>query len=486
MGDHVHEDMVRAALMADLGRLRQEELPLSDEAKRPSFTPNNYNGTDEYTRHRKYQLSTKWGSKIEDDEARQMQGLEIQDARPGPPPRMGPREGKKGGNAVVFNPPRQAWKACVDNMPKNSPLGTQSATREESATLKTKVKAEASNSEATATPTIPLIFTLHANEVYSNALELVVGSGHCLVVPSKHEALSFLCRVELLINDKKGGILTLHSQEKGSQVHNVLDVDKPVVDGKYCVVKAKSKEWPYNIRFDTLEYGKKFRSCLSRLKKAALYHQEPVKSESATDEPKASQSFSATQGDISIVSKPIFDAASLSTAADVNVLIPMDSKWQTPRNVRVSQLEPAVTRMVPLVQNILERFIADNTCTDTIAGLASGIEDAILDKWLDEGWMKEYDEEEREGCLALIRALVDMQLILSGGKRKESKDQPIKSRLDQEGHRAQEATTHQQANDSAKQSERKATKGLSASCFAKAPFSCANAFTGPQSRPPYK
>ncbi|KAI1053920.1 hypothetical protein LB507_007325 [Fusarium sp. FIESC RH6] len=477
-------DMVRAALMADLGRLRQEELPLSDEAKRgPSFAPNGRNDTEQYTRHRKYQLSTKWGSKIEDDEARQMQGLEIQDARPGPPPRIAPREGNKCGNAVVFNPPRQAWKACVDNMPTNSPLGTQSATREESATVKTKVKAEAST---TATPTIPLIFTLHANEVYSDALELVVGSGHCHVVPSKHEALSFLCRVELLINDKKGGILALHSQEKGSQIHNVLDINKPVVDGKYCVFKVKSKEWPYNIRFDTLEYGKKFRSCLSRLKKAALYHQEPVKSESATDEPKASQSSSATQGDMSIVSKPIFDAASLGTAADVNVLIPMDSKWQTPRNVRVSQLEPVVTRMVPLVQDILQRFMADENCTDTIAGLASGIEDAILDKWLDEGFSKDYDDNEREGCLALIRALVDMRLILSGGKRKESKDQLIKSRLDQEGHRAQEATTHQQANDSAKQSERKATKGLSASCFAKAPFACANAFTGSQSRPPYK
>lgn len=344
-----------------------------------------------------------------------------------------------------------------------------------------QIKTEGSSGKATTTPTIPLIFTLHANEVYFDALELVVGSGHCHVVPSKHEALSFLCRVELLINDNKGGILALHSQEKGSQVHNVLDIDKPVVDGRYCVVKAKSKEWPYNIRFDTLEYGKKFRSCLSRLKKAALYHQEPVKSESATDEPKASQSSSATQGDISIVSKPIF-----GTAADVNVLIPMDENWQTPRNVRVSQLEPVVTRMVPLVQDILQRSMADDTCTDTIAGLASGIEDAILDKWLDEGFLKDYDDNEREGCLALIRALVDMQLILSGGKRKESKDQPIKSRLDQEGHRAQGATTHQQANGSAKQPERKATKGLGASCFAKAPFSCANAFTGPQSRPPYK
>ncbi|KAH7193687.1 uncharacterized protein B0J16DRAFT_395594 [Fusarium flagelliforme] len=492
MGDHVDEDMVRAALMADLGRLRQEELPLSDEAKRgPSFTPNNRNDTDQYTRHRKYQLSTKWGSKIEDDETRQMQGLEIQDARPwargrvaealskktinsGPPPRVGPREPKKGGNSVVFRPPQQAWKDCVDSLPKNS--------REESPAVIARIKAEGSGGDATnCTPTIPLIFTLHANELYSDALELVVGSGHCQVVPSKHEALSFLCRVELLINDKKGGILALHSQQKGSQVHNVLDIDKPAMDGKYCVFKAKSKEWPYNLRFDTLEHGKTFRSCLSKLKKAALYHQEPVKAEPVTANPVASKSPIAAEEDVSVVSKTIFDAASLDTAADTSVLIPMDGKWQTPRNTRVSQLEPAVTRMVPLVRDILERFMAEDTIrTGTIAG----IEDAIFEKWIDEGFLKECDEKEREGSLAIIRALVDMRLIFSGEKRG---DQLVKSSLNQEGYRAEEkGTTHEQANGSAKQSERKATKGLSASCFAKAPFACANAFTGPRSHPPYK
>ncbi|KAJ4133441.1 hypothetical protein NW768_005027 [Fusarium equiseti] len=516
MGDHVDEDMVRAALMADLGRLRQEELPLSDEAKRgPSFAPVGQNDTDRYSRHRKHQLSTKWGSKIEDDETRQMQGLEIQDARPwargrvaealsrkiinsGPPPRVAPREPPKGGNSVVFRPPQQAWKDCVSNMPKNSPLNSpivakgvptqnQLASREESPAVTAQIKAEGSDGDAAnATPTTPLIFTLHANELYSDALELVVGSGHCQVVPSKHEALSFPCRVELLINDKKGGVLALHSQEKGSQIHNVLDIDKPVMDGKYCVFKAKSKKWPYNLRFDTLDHGKTFRSCLSKLKKAALYHREPTTAEPVMANPMAGKAPIATHGDVPVVSKTILNATSHDTAADANVLIPMDSNWQAPRNLRVSHLEPVVTRMVPLVQDILERFIAeDNISTDTMAGLASGIEDAIFEKWIDEGFLKECDETEREGALALIRALVDMRLILTGEKKK--KDQLAKSSLGQEGHRTQEkATAHQQADGSTKQAERKVTKGLSASCFAKAPFPCANAFTGPRSRPPYK
>jgi len=412
----------------------------------------------------------------------------------GPPPRLGPREPKKGGNSVVFRPPQQAWKDCVDNLPKNSPLNSpivakwvpaqnQSAARVESPSVTTPIKAEVSSgAHATnATPTIPLIFTLHANELYSDALELVVGSGHCQVVPSKHEALSFLCRVELLINDKKGGVLALHSQEKGSQVHNVLDIDKPAMDGKYCVFKAKSKEWPYVLRFDTLEHGMTFRSCLSKLKKAALYHQEPVKAKPVTASPMASKTHIAAQEDVSVVSKTIFDAASLDTGADTNVLIPLDENWQAPSNIRLSHLEPAVTRMVPLVKNILERFMAeDNIRTGTIAG----IEDAIFEKWIDEGFLKECDEKERKGSLAIIRALVDMRLILSGEKRG---DQLVKSSLNQEGHRAEEkGATHEQVNGSAKQSERKATKGLSASCFAKAPFSCANAFTGPRSRPPYK
>jgi hypothetical protein len=261
----------------------------------------------------------------------------------------------------------------------------------------------------------------------------------------------------------------------------VLDIDKSAMDGKYCVFKVKSKKWPYNLRFDTLEHGKTFRSCLSKLKKAALYHQGPIKAEPVTASPIASKTHIAAQEDVSVVSKTIFDAASLDTGADTNVLIPLDENWQAPSNIRISHLEPAVTRMVPLVKDILERFMAeDNIRTGTIAG----IEDAIFEKWIDEGFLKECDEKERKGSLAIIRALVDMRLILSGEKRG---DQLVKSSLNQEGHRAEEkGITHEQANGSAKQSERKATKGLSASCFAKAPFPCANAFTGPRSRPPYK
>lgn len=68
-----------------MGRLRQEELPLSNmprHGRGPTYAPCGKNGTSHIPPDRKRVLSNKWGAKIEDEESRQMEGLEIEDARP--------------------------------------------------------------------------------------------------------------------------------------------------------------------------------------------------------------------------------------------------------------------------------------------------------------------------------------------------------------------------------------------------------------------
>lgn len=51
-------------LQADLGRQRQEELPLSArELKGPSYLPNGRNGVSHYAPALKKDLETKWGGK---------------------------------------------------------------------------------------------------------------------------------------------------------------------------------------------------------------------------------------------------------------------------------------------------------------------------------------------------------------------------------------------------------------------------------------
>lgn len=56
---------------------------MSNEEKRgPSFNPTGRNGTDHINPARKEELSNKWGNKIDDEEARQTEGLEVGSARP--------------------------------------------------------------------------------------------------------------------------------------------------------------------------------------------------------------------------------------------------------------------------------------------------------------------------------------------------------------------------------------------------------------------
>ncbi|PNY29935.1 Uncharacterized protein TCAP_00150 [Tolypocladium capitatum] len=85
---------------ADLGRQRQEELPLSNKERRgPSFAPTGRNGTGHYSPQLKDNLKTKWSGKhimspgssplltamevpIQDAESEQVEGLANDDARP--------------------------------------------------------------------------------------------------------------------------------------------------------------------------------------------------------------------------------------------------------------------------------------------------------------------------------------------------------------------------------------------------------------------
>jgi hypothetical protein len=96
-------------LQADLSRLRQEELPLSSrEIRGPSFNPTRKNGVGHIAPELKEKWKAQWNGmselfmvkyfasnncivEFDDEEARQCEGLAIDDSRPyakgvGPPP----------------------------------------------------------------------------------------------------------------------------------------------------------------------------------------------------------------------------------------------------------------------------------------------------------------------------------------------------------------------------------------------------------------
>ncbi|KAM0303007.1 hypothetical protein HYE67_011107 [Fusarium culmorum] len=548
MSDNIdREAMIQAACLADLGRLRQEELPLSDmprHGRGPTYAPCGKNGTAHIPPDRKRVLSNKWGAKIEDEESRQMEGLEIEDARPwakgraaealsnfkiqsGPPPRIMVRKTKaassqpKGNSGTVtFRPPTDAWKKCVGNMVKNSPLAAKwgSSPGDSSAHQGAVSKpvqglspnhrlsngtigngapvttAPPSTSLPNGIPRVPLTFTLHQDGFDSNAVENIIGSGVCQIVPAKNEALSFASSVMVQINEKKGGFLAFRSDLKGDKIHDVLDIDKPSLDGPYCVVKPKSKEWPYHIRFDSDEHVKIFKACLSKVSKAIKLHKRP---EDEKDVQVAHDEVPVPSLELSTVTINSTCAPTVSTDVPQGTaqtetdsdkvttvtqteLIPMDDDWDSSNNPQVPVIQAAINPMVALVRRCLQYF---NTESSFCAGTIAGIEDAIIDKWISEGFLEDCGEREREAALMMLRSFVDVELILSG---KKPTGKTSKSTTDQESRPQHQDAAPEQANSSNKRPRRGAPQGLGSSCFAKKPFTYEGVFTGPRSRTAYK
>ncbi|KAF4119985.1 hypothetical protein GMORB2_3396 [Geosmithia morbida] len=61
----------------DLGRHRQEEFPLETHTKFAPYTPRQNNGLDRIPKKTKLALAKAWGSQIDDEESRQVDGLEV-------------------------------------------------------------------------------------------------------------------------------------------------------------------------------------------------------------------------------------------------------------------------------------------------------------------------------------------------------------------------------------------------------------------------
>ncbi|PHH74849.1 hypothetical protein CDD80_2786 [Ophiocordyceps camponoti-rufipedis] len=79
----VDVESVRRACMADLGRSRLDQLPLSDrEVNGPSFKPKRDGLALKFAPKVRDALKSKWNIAIQDEESEQMEGLYMDDARP--------------------------------------------------------------------------------------------------------------------------------------------------------------------------------------------------------------------------------------------------------------------------------------------------------------------------------------------------------------------------------------------------------------------
>ncbi|KAK5992242.1 hypothetical protein PT974_05643 [Cladobotryum mycophilum] len=296
------------ACMADLSRERQEELPLSDVSKRgPTFQPGRGTGVSHIPKELKAKLSKGWGAKIDDEESKQMEGLEYEDARPwakqiardymrshvfqtappqlasgfnrnstkGPAGIQKPKAPQKGVNDPGARQ-RQASilagaqkKAFAVQQSQQQPMKSLSTERAQVMTTQKGLPntSPTSNDQPKSETTPPPTGETQDHTLYKGPCEIVTG------VNGKNTfAAEYVLRANLKTSH---GFLVLTAPGKGGErVHNVLDLDPPTVQGAVCMVTCQQGKgtFKYSLRFKPDSKADHFRHYLKSLQDSATQH----------------------------------------------------------------------------------------------------------------------------------------------------------------------------------------------------------------------
>ncbi|KAM3467501.1 hypothetical protein NHJ6243_000122 [Beauveria neobassiana] len=198
---------VIAAVQADLGRGRQEELPLSNMQRRdkgPSFMPPSVDASKHYDPGIKQHLNNKWSTGIADEESEQMHGLADLNARP--------------------------WASSRPQAPTQFkiPKITPPAIPPPAAPRQAEPSPSTPPSSSPADSTRPL----QVQVVYAGKCEVTLHEGRTIVPDAKFQ-------VEVSI-DKVAASFMLTAPGKAPVVLNVLAFAVPIVYGTSCIIKPKS------------------------------------------------------------------------------------------------------------------------------------------------------------------------------------------------------------------------------------------------------
>ncbi|KAF4467941.1 hypothetical protein FALBO_5175 [Fusarium albosuccineum] len=510
MSDNV--DPRKAALqvqisMADLSRVRQEELPLSNIEKRgPSYNPTGKNSTSKYSREYKDKLGSSWNTTFDDEEARQVEGLHIEDARPWAkkftknfletagidvaPPRAekrirrdngpGPMPPRKKLGGLEFKPAAPVpWGPgpSTSSGPSASPALKGQPKESQPKTTKEPIEVSAP------TPPAPLLqFVLRANDADHTASEQIVGSGQCEVIPSKHEAMCYLAEVQMKLKaSEASGVLEIFAATKGRTVLDALKIDDPVMDGQFCAIKMKSEGSMFYLRFSDLDETKKFRRYLSKLQRSVRIHQQQSdlahvtrteEAETKTETKVTSPSIKPTPSAPAISTRPSKDLA-MEVAKESERLISMGD-WQEVHNHHAPTIQNAASHIVKLVTRVLEEMAQEQPGKKASSSqVIKGIEEGIIEHWVQNGFLDNCTASLRDDFIKVLRSMADLQIKLHrhmNGEDDEDVNEDIQD--------LSRAIVQPQTAPPAHGSVRGGLKGLGSSIYATKPAAFEGRFTG--------
>ncbi|KAJ4154897.1 hypothetical protein LMH87_000170 [Akanthomyces muscarius] len=205
---------VIAAVQADLGRSRQEELPLSNEDKRGrSYIPPPVDESKNYDPQIKQLLKSKWSTAIADEESEQMVGLTNLNARPWA------SSGYQAPSLFVIP------KSTPPAAPR--PAVSQLAASQLAASQLVAPPAATPPNPTPTTPSKPAQnHVLDAGKCHVSMYEgsvLVPDANFCVAVSVHNDAAFFM----------------LTAPGKPPVCLNVLDIEAPIIYGTACIIKTR-------------------------------------------------------------------------------------------------------------------------------------------------------------------------------------------------------------------------------------------------------
>ncbi|KAG5928955.1 hypothetical protein E4U42_007587 [Claviceps africana] len=411
---------IQEACMADLGRQRQDELPLSGkEGKRPSYEPGRGNGAGHYAPSLKKDLESKWKVQIQDEESEEMQGLALGDSRPWAkitesymnrhradtaPPVLQPasqrrrRPANQTANEAVrrpggLEPPRRV----VVRLP--SPAQQPRTIREPEARL---VKAPETTRTETALPIRPSPL----------ASEQLIYRELCkwLDAESKGPLFVVTCSLKIQKNSDKA-FLVLSAPKKQDRLHNVLNISEPDIQDDCCSFFSREIESrrKHILQFPNASGANKFGLYLENLQKAAARaHGTSSKASDnqsrQIDIPSSAKLKPSTKENTKKESTSSASKPETSGIRDTKLVDVESAATTSEQEENAPTIEDAAESLFDLIEKILPEAAAAglNVSEDAI----SDIQETAIESWLRRGFLKSEADDIKSELLELLRILV--------------------------------------------------------------------------------
>ncbi|KAJ4863225.1 hypothetical protein T069G_04179 [Trichoderma breve] len=431
---------VKQALMAELGRGRQDELPLSNVSKRPSYQPMR-SGTSHIPQARKDNLESKWGKKIVDEESQQMEGLEVGCSRPW----AQITNQYMARHAVESAPPRLAMPAPQIRpfaIPK-APLSTRSSrgvsnvlaqasshVSNQNAPLNgLRVSSGSSSQGQNAVPTGRNVgIPKPTSSALQQTVEHILSQGECMLIDDSDGSsvsTKFVAKVSMQRNE---GLLMLMPSGQPQSVYNVLSLGVPVIQGPYCIIYGARNERLHKVKLRTVAAAESFQYLLKTLQQSARQFCEPrpaspklapivaaLKEEAASPLPTPSK---AAPKAVSKASEDVLETAdgdkraTLQTSQSTEAPLHQDSEKSLLNLEDEAQPQPSLTieAAADHMQRIVHQILSEITATGVNVpekGVAE-IESTAIANWMAQGFMESEAESDelKEELVDLLRLLV--------------------------------------------------------------------------------